>query len=156
MGVHSGERGGSGDTLPSDGGLVFACECRAARRRRPRDALPPRPTVRLLLAGLAWTIQCMDLPYHFQPHLHGASDHAFWMELLRGPGCVCGVERWGSECLYTSYVTIPGLRYRGTGRRRPSGTSGRSRRSWSQSSDVTSKGKGLIALGLTRVTGVID
>ena len=20
-------------------------------------------------SGLAWTIQCMDLPYHFQPHL---------------------------------------------------------------------------------------
>ena len=29
------------------------------------------------------------------------------------------VERWASECLYTSYVTIPGLRYRGAGRCRP-------------------------------------
>ena len=53
------------------------------------------------------------------------------LELLRGPGCACGVERWGSESLYTSYVTIPGLRYRGAGRRQPSGTLGRSRRSWS-------------------------
>ena len=40
------------------------------------------------------------------------------------------VERWASECLYTSYVTIPGLRYQGAGRRRPSGTTGRSRRSY--------------------------
>ena len=55
------------------------------------------------------------------------------LELLRGPGCACGVGRWCSEALYTSYVTIPGLRYRGSGRRRPSGTTGRSRRSYPHS-----------------------
>ena len=57
---------------------------------------------------------------------------------------VGGVGRWCSEALYTSYVTIPGLRYRGSGRRRPSGTTGRSRRSYS----------GLAEQGGERVTAV--